>query len=430
MNRLHIPPPSVTQDLSKDKDVVLSVKNVSKKFCRDLKRSLFYGVLDTMSEVTGTRGSELKLRKNEFWALDNVSLTLKRGESIGLVGSNGSGKTTLLRIIAGLIRPDKGHIMSKGRIASLIALSAGFNPILTGRENIRVYMSILGLLEREIDKRFDDVVSFAEIPDAIDAPVQTYSSGMAARLGFACAIHVNPDILLIDEVLSVGDIRFKAKCQRKISELREKQGTSIILVSHKSQLVMSVCEKSLYLSKGKQISFGDTNEVIHQYERDLFQANSSDIQNSLIISTSSEDKQLGFGLKYFSFKDFDNNPQNTVVSGEPIILCMGFEAYREIHDLNLRIKVKDLSGEDDILYLSNWNEKEFFSVRQGIYEVQIKMPMMVLGPGVYGINVIVREGSIKTLKLFRDFRFEVISKKNMSQSRFYQPHHWRLSQTG
>lgn len=421
--------PSVPQNSLDNEDIVLSVQNVSKKFCRDLKRSMFYGLMDMTSEVIGTRGSKLKLRKGEFLALDNVNLVLRRGESLGLVGSNGSGKTTLLRIITGLIKPDSGHITSRGRVASLIALGAGFNPILTGRENVRVYMSILGLSEREIDNRFDDVVSFAEIPDAIDAPVQTYSSGMAARLGFSCAVHVDPDIVLIDEVLSVGDIRFKSKCQRKIGELREKQGTSIILVSHKSQLVMSVCEKSLYLSKGKQISFGDTKDVIFQYEKDLFQANSSTVQNSATLSISPEDKQLGFGLKYLLFKDADNNPTQVVTSGEPIVLCVGFEAYQEIKDLNLRIKVKDISGEDDILYLSNWNEEEFFSVKPGFYEVKIKMPMLVLGPGVYGMFIIVRDGPINTLKLFRDFKFEVAAAKNMSQSQFHQPHYWQLNKT-
>lgn len=422
-------PSSLAAESELDEDVILSVHNVSKRFCRDLKRSLFYGLLDMTSDCIGNRGDKVELRKGEFWALDNISLVLRRGESLGLVGSNGSGKTTLLKIITGLIKPDSGSIVSKGRVASLIALGAGFNPILTGRENVRLYMSILGVSEKEIDQRFDDVVSFAEIPDAIDAPVQTYSSGMAARLAFSCAVHVDPDLILIDEVLSVGDVRFKAKCQRKIGELREKKGTSIILVSHKSQLVMSVCEKSIYISKGKQIAFGDTNEVIFQYEKDLFQANSSAIQNSAALAVSPEDQQLGFGLKYLLFRDVDNNPTETIISGEPMVLCVGFEIYQAIKDLNLRIKVKDISGEDDILYLSNWNQEEFFSVTPGAYEVKIKMPMLVLGPGVYGIFLIARDGPINTLKLFRDFKFEVTAAKNMSQSRFYQPHYWQLNQT-
>ncbi len=191
-------PAKVIEPSPSNDEVVLSVEGVSKKFCRDLKRSLFYGVQDIAGELTGVRQKSDRLRNKEFWALDNVSFELRKGEALGLVGKNGSGKSTLLRIIAGLIKPDLGTVKVTGRVAPLIALGAGFNPILTGRENIYANMSILGLSTKEIDEKFDDVVEFAEIGEAIDAPVQTYSSGMAARLGFASAIHTEPDILLIE----------------------------------------------------------------------------------------------------------------------------------------------------------------------------------------------------------------------------------------
>lgn len=233
---------------SQDSQVLLSVKEVSKKFCRDLKRSLLYGVQDIASEVVGTREKSQRLRQKEFWALKDVSFELRRGEALGLVGANGSGKTTLLRIISGLIKPDSGSVEVKGRVAPLIALGAGFIPILTGRENIYANMSILGLSKKEIDERFQDVIDFAEIGDAIDAPVQSYSSGMAARLGFASAIHTDPDILLIDEVLAVGDIKFKSKCHRRLHELRQ-NGTSFVLVSHQPQSILNVCNQAVYLLK-------------------------------------------------------------------------------------------------------------------------------------------------------------------------------------
>ncbi|MEL6502772.1 MAG: ABC transporter ATP-binding protein, partial [Cyanobacteria bacterium J06623_1] len=181
--------------------------------------------------------------KREFWALSDISFELKKGEALGLVGKNGSGKSTLLRIIAGLIKPDTGTVRVKGRIAPLIALGAGFNPILTGRENIYANMSILGLSKREIDERFAEVVEFAEIGEAINAPVRSYSSGMAARLGFASAIHTEPDIILIDEVLAVGDSKFKTKCYNKLHELRQKR-KSFIMVSHSSHAIATVCESA------------------------------------------------------------------------------------------------------------------------------------------------------------------------------------------
>ena len=163
-----------------------------------------------------------------------------------------------MRIIAGLIKPDLGTVEVKGRLAPLIALGAGFNPILTGRENIYANMAVLGLSKKEIDERFDDVVEFAEIGDAIDAPVQTYSSGMAARLGFASAIHTEPDILLIDEVLAVGDVRFRIKCVRRLAELRQK-GTSFIMVSHNHDALGSICDAGIYLLQGKSVTSGTSS---------------------------------------------------------------------------------------------------------------------------------------------------------------------------
>jgi lipopolysaccharide transport system ATP-binding protein len=233
-----------------DDNIVLSVTGVSKKFCRSLKRSLLYGVKDVAAEMTGLRSRQDALRKDEFWALENVSFQVRQGEALGLIGKNGSGKSTLLRMIAGLIKADTGSIEIKGRVAPLIALGAGFSPILTGRENIYANMSILGLSKKEIKERFDDVVAFAEVGEAIDAPVQTYSSGMAARLGFASAIFTEPDILLIDEVLAVGDAKFQAKCSTKLAELSDK-GTTFILVSHNSMVINAVCSSAIYLARGR-----------------------------------------------------------------------------------------------------------------------------------------------------------------------------------
>ncbi|MEO0804175.1 MAG: ABC transporter ATP-binding protein, partial [Cyanobacteria bacterium J06642_2] len=223
--------PTHLEDSLESDDLVISVEDVSKKFCRNLKRSLFYGMRDILADFAGGRRHSDQLRLQEFWALQSISFQLHRGEAVGLVGTNGAGKSTLLRIISGLIKPDVGQVRVRGRLAPLIALGAGFNPILTGRENIFANMSILGLSTRQIQQRFQDVVAFAEIEDAIDAPVQTYSSGMTARLGFACAIHTEPDILLIDEVLAVGDARFRAKCYRRLYDLRQK-GVAFILVNH------------------------------------------------------------------------------------------------------------------------------------------------------------------------------------------------------
>jgi len=211
-------------------DTLIKVEGVSKKFCRSLKKSLWYGMQDLGNEVRGRRhGGDGHLRADEFWAVDNVSFELKRGQCLGLIGRNGAGKTTLLRMLNGLIKPDRGRIEMRGRIGALIALGAGFNPILTGRENIYVNASVLGLNKRYIDKQVDSIVEFSGLNEYIDMPVQSYSSGMTVRLGFSIASTLAPDVLILDEVLAVGDASFRAKCFDRIGKLLKDSAVIFVL---------------------------------------------------------------------------------------------------------------------------------------------------------------------------------------------------------
>ncbi|HYW21525.1 MAG TPA: ABC transporter ATP-binding protein [Nodularia sp. (in: cyanobacteria)] len=254
---------SLDQNLHNNKDeseVLVRVENVSKKFCRSLKKSLRYGVQDIASELLG-RKYEHKLRPDEFWSVKDVSFELRRGECLGLIGRNGAGKSTLLRMLNGLIKPDRGRIEINGQVGGLIALGAGFNPILTGRENIYVNGSILGLSKAEVDARFEEIIEFAEIGEFIDAPVQTYSSGMNVRLGFAvAAVLIQPDVLLLDEVLAVGDMGFVLKCFRKIDQLIP--NCAVIFVSHSMPQVsriatdIALLEKGMPVYQGKNVSEG------------------------------------------------------------------------------------------------------------------------------------------------------------------------------
>jgi len=244
-------------------DVLVKVEGVSKKFCRSLKRSLWYGVQDVASEMLGREGHHDELRKNEFWAVNDVSFELKRGECLGLIGPNGAGKSTLLKMLNGLVKPDKGRITMRGRIGALIELGAGFNPILTARENIYVNGSVLGFSKKEIDGKFDAIVDFAEIEEFIDTPVQNYSSGMKVRLGFAVAAQMDPDVLLIDEVLAVGDFSFQQKCLGKINEMRQKSG--LLLVSHSMNTVRMVCDRVIVVDKGGVVCDGDSVSGISCY---------------------------------------------------------------------------------------------------------------------------------------------------------------------
>ena len=204
----------------------------------------------------------------EFHALKNVGFTIRRGETVGIVGQNGSGKSTLLQIVCGIITPTAGQITVRGRIAALLELGAGFNPEFTGRENVFLNAAVLGLARDEIDRRFDDITAFAGIGEFIDQPVKTYSSGMYVRLAFAVAINVDPDILIVDEALSVGDEAFQRKCFARIEAIKEK-GATILFVSHSATAVVDLCDRAMLVDQGELLVCGEPKTVVSQYQRML-----------------------------------------------------------------------------------------------------------------------------------------------------------------
>jgi ABC-type polysaccharide/polyol phosphate transport system ATPase subunit len=271
-------------------EILVKVESVSKKFCRSLKRSLWYGVQDILADlnpfrgngsdrkvsnalntkgfnflITGNGRNEEGLRPDEFWAVNDVSFELQRGECLGLIGRNGAGKTTLLKMLNGLIKPDHGRIEMRGRVGALIALGAGFNPILTGRENIYVNGAVLGLTKREIDGKIDDIIDFAEIREFIDSPVQSYSSGMQVRLGFSIASAMEPDVVLLDEVLAVGDANFQAKCSQRIGNILRR--SAVILVSHYPHHIKKLCNRVVLLERGEIIDVGSPDSILGLYAR-------------------------------------------------------------------------------------------------------------------------------------------------------------------
>ena len=244
--------------------VSIQVEDVTKEFTMQYHRTL-----KQMAVATARR---LPLQE-KFLAVNDVSFTVEQGESVGLMGLNGSGKSTLLKLINGVMRPDKGTILTRGRIAGLIATGAGFHPQLTGRENLFLNGAIMGMSEAETNRKFDDIVAFADIGKFMDTPVSHYSSGMYARLGFSIAIHVDADIFLADEVLAVGDRPFKRKCMAKMQEIRQ-QGTTIFYVSHATASVRAMCDRVLVLESGhltydsKTVEGGSVEGGIHHLQYD------------------------------------------------------------------------------------------------------------------------------------------------------------------
>lgn len=241
---------------TKENNVVIDVKNVYKKF------NVYYDRANTLKErlLFWNRNS----RKEEREILKDISLQIKKGEVVGLIGVNGSGKSTLLKLMTKIIYPNKGSIETKGKLTSLLELGAGFHPDFSGRENIYFNASIFGLTRKEIDNKLDQIIEFSELGDFIDNPVRTYSSGMYMRLAFSVAINVNAEILLVDEILSVGDEHFQEKCFKKIEELKE-NGVTIVFVTHGMGSVKRFCTRAVWLHKGQIKMDGNTKEVIDAY---------------------------------------------------------------------------------------------------------------------------------------------------------------------
>lgn len=243
---------------------VVKVRNVSKKFrvYHEKNLNLKYAVLNFLS---GKKSSYY----DEFWALKNINLEIRKGETIGIIGENGSGKSTLLKLMAKILYPDEGDIFTQGKFASLIEIGAGFHAELSGKENIYINGSILGFTKREVDANLEKIIDFSGLHKFIDNPIKTYSSGMYVRLGFSIAIHVNPDILLVDEILAVGDEKFQKKCLQKINGFK-KQGKTIVIVSHDLQTIEKICDRVCLLDDGLLVSKGNPVDVISEYHKILY----------------------------------------------------------------------------------------------------------------------------------------------------------------
>lgn len=240
--------------------------NVSKKFRRGERHDSLRDLLPALVHGAFGRRKADVLERDEFWAVRDVSFEVKSGEALGIIGSNGAGKSTTLKILNRILKPTSGRCLVKGRVGALIEVAAGFHPDLTGRENVYLQGAIMGMSRADIAARFDQIVEFAEIPEFIDTPVKRYSSGMNARLGFSIAAHLKPDVLIIDEVLSVGDMRFQEKCVRRMEEFL-RQGTAIAFVSHNLSAVRQLCSRALMLRQGAVAAFGPSEEVISDYGR-------------------------------------------------------------------------------------------------------------------------------------------------------------------
>ncbi|MGB7493632.1 MAG: ABC transporter ATP-binding protein [Candidatus Acidiferrum sp.] len=245
-------------------NVALGMEHVYKKF---RKGEIYNSLRDLLPAITGKmfRGQELNANDSrEFWALQDISFEVNRGEALGIIGRNGAGKSTALKILSRIMKPTKGHMIVNGRLSALLEVTAGFHPDLTGMENIFLHGTILGMSKREIQSKLDQIIAFSGLEEFISTPVKRYSSGMYARLGFSVAAHVNPEVLVVDEVLSVGDYDFQLRCMERIHSI-VKAGTTVLFVSHNLKSVTELCKRTMLLEHGKMVLIGETNAVIQKY---------------------------------------------------------------------------------------------------------------------------------------------------------------------
>lgn len=245
-------------------DIVLEFQNVYKRFSRAEKNDSLRDLIPHLTKRLLFQAEAYKLKEKEFWAVKDVSFAIGRGEAVGIIGPNGAGKSTILKLLSGILRPNSGRIAVNGRISALIEVGAGFHPDLTGRENIYLNGAILGMKRSEIQRKMEQIVEFSELGDFVDMPVKRYSSGMYARLGFSVAAHVDPEILLVDEVLSVGDFTFQHKCLERMRDI-VKRGTTVIFISHNIPSVITLCPRTILLNKGEVHLYGDSREVCRRY---------------------------------------------------------------------------------------------------------------------------------------------------------------------
>ena len=323
-------------------------------------------------------------RRQELWALRDVSLRLEAGESVGLIGHNGAGKTTVLRLLAGITRPTRGHARTRGRLASLINLGAGFHPELSGRENIFLNGVILGLSRREVKARFDEIVEFADLGPYIDTPLKRYSSGMYARLGFAVAAHVDPDVLLVDEVLSVGDVAFQDRSIRKMLSFRD-SGRAILFVSHNLSAVEMMCQRAIWLDHGSVRQAGPTAAVVRAY---IDAVDEALVEGAADRDATHVDGTDPIGFQEVSVHDADGRLRTEFDFGEPMRIKLRCLAREDVQHVQCSITVR---GDYGPLFTAT--SETFACWRRGAHDLECIFESLPLLPGLYRIEAQVRHAA-------------------------------------
>lgn len=374
-------------------EVSVSIENISKayqlgsfntgSFSNDLKRwwALKRGKEDPYLKIGEENDRSKKGTSNIVWSLKDVSFEVERGDSLGIIGRNGAGKSTLLKILSQVTHPTHGKLKLKGKVASLLEVGTGFHPELTGRENVYLNGAILGMTKQEISRKFDEIVAFSGVERYIDTPVKRYSSGMFVRLAFAVAAHLESDILIVDEVLAVGDADFQKKCIGKMNQLGNKDGRTIIFVSHHMPTIKAICRKTAFMEKGRLHSIGETGEIIGNYLSAYSPEKTGDgfIAPGVSLSGTGE-------ARFTRFLPCKNGQSNeNFFFGEGLELLIEIDVLKEINDATIGIHVLSIYGDTITMMTPNDNYKPI-ALSKGKHRFLVKL-MEVLMPGEYSFNL-------------------------------------------
>jgi lipopolysaccharide transport system ATP-binding protein len=401
-------------------DPVIRVEHLSKKYILDHQKQERYTALrDVIAQKARSLVNQLNFStqnsthnaqiasKEEFWALQDVSFEIQRGDRVGIIGRNGAGKSTLLKILSRITEPTDGTIWINGRVASLLEVGTGFHPELTGRENIFLNGAILGMSKAEIQRKFDEIVAFSEVEKFLDTPVKRYSSGMYVRLAFAVAAHLEPEILIVDEVLAVGDVQFQKKCLGKM-EAVSKEGRTVLFVSHNMGAIYSLTQTCIYLKQGKVLVVDQTHKTVEKYVGDSIENKTNElISIDYFRRDPSTDSPVSIEKIWVNdvLREFAQ-----VGIGQDFNICVEVLVKREIQKANLTAIIKNIEGYK-ITVLFSWDYDVFLSLPEGRHLIEIKVKDVSLAPGKYFADVGINQSTTtKAFDVITDFPlFEVVN---------------------
>jgi lipopolysaccharide transport system ATP-binding protein len=389
-------------------DTVIWVENLSKRYVLGHQHAKGDGLRHAIEAAVRNPMQWLRNRKKafldeheEFWALKDVSFEIKQGEVVGIIGRNGAGKSTLLKILSRITEPTSGRIRLKGRVASLLEVGTGFHPELTGRENIFLNGAILGMSKVEIKRKFDEIVAFSEIEKFLDTPVKRYSSGMYVRLAFSVAAHLEPEILIVDEVLAVGDTQFQQKCLEKIRSVGE-SGRTVIFVSHNLSTVRNLCKTAVLMDKGRFILKGDPNVVIGRY-LDVQTTNFGVWKRKLPFPASD-----GVFFEEIAFTANGGQPSNDFNSSQNIQINIQTIATQNFENVQIGLNLVNQEGITVFTTCNTDVDKKYIAIPKGRHRFSLQIPAILLPQGRYGLRIISHVPHDRVLELIdQELNFSV-----------------------